>query len=148
MQIRQKSVEMLVNALRIRELPDGTHDPDELASRIEAKMFETYNGVTEKYKSALRSRVFNLRDKKNLALRENVLTGAIKPEKFAVMTADEMASDEMKSMREAFTKEGISEHQMSVNEGNRTPRLLSRELNNTCSHNLYKLHFTTQFFIT
>ena len=42
--------------------------------------------------AALRSRVFNLRDKKNPALRENVLTGIVQPEKFAVMTADEMAS--------------------------------------------------------
>ena len=41
----------------------------------------------------IRSRVFNLKDKKNTALRENVLCGSIEPEKFAAMTSEEMASD-------------------------------------------------------
>jgi transcription elongation factor S-II len=30
------------------------------------------------------------------------------------MTAEEMASDEMKSLRERFTKESIDDHQMAV----------------------------------
>lgn len=33
------------------------------------------------------------------------------------MTTEEMASEEMKKTREMFTKEGILEHQMSVQEG-------------------------------
>jgi hypothetical protein len=36
-----------------------------------------------------------LKDKKNSALRENVLCGIIEPEKFAAMTSEEMASDEV-----------------------------------------------------
>lgn len=108
---------MLENALRILDLPDGTHDPCSLAVRIESKLFEFHHGTTDKYRAAVRSRVFNLRDKKNLALRENVLTGAVNPENFALMTSEEMASDEMKKKREEFTKEAILEHQMSVQEG-------------------------------
>lgn len=114
---RQKCIEMLENALRILDLPDGTHDPCSLAVRIESKLFEFHHGTTDKYRAAVRSRVFNLRDKKNLALRENVLTGAVNPENFALMTSEEMASDEMKKKREEFTKEAILEHQMSVQEG-------------------------------
>jgi transcription elongation factor S-II len=95
----------------------GTHDPEDLADRIEKRLYEFHKGTGDKYKSALRSRVFNLRDKKNHALRENVLTGAVTAEKFATMTAEEMASEEMKKTREAFTKESILEHQMSVQEG-------------------------------
>jgi transcription elongation factor S-II len=95
----------------------GTLDPEELAKRIENRLFEFHRGTTDKYKAALRSRVFNLRDKKNHALRENVLTGAVSAEKFATMTTEEMASEEMKKTREAFTKESILEHQMSVQEG-------------------------------
>lgn len=79
---------MLTNALRCGELPDGTLDPEDLAARIEAKLFEIHRGTVGKYPSTLRSRVFNLRDKKNQALRENVLTGTIAPEKFAVMTTE------------------------------------------------------------
>ena len=43
----------------------------------------------------VRSRIFNLKDKKNIALRENVLFGIILPEKIAAMTSEEMASDEV-----------------------------------------------------
>ena len=118
--LRSKSVEMLVNALRCGEMPGGTLDPDDLAKRIEKSLHEHHRGTGDKYKAALRSRVFNLRDMKNQALRENVLTGAVTPEHFAVMTTEEMASEEMKKTREAFTKESILEHQMSVQEGTAT----------------------------
>jgi transcription elongation factor S-II len=37
-----------------------------------------------------------LKDKKNVALRENVLCGLIDPEKFSKMTSEEMASDLVK----------------------------------------------------
>ncbi|MFH4977194.1 hypothetical protein AB6A40_003903 [Gnathostoma spinigerum] len=114
---RNKCAIMLLNALRSKELPDGSLDPEDLARRIEDKLFEVHRGTGDKYKAALRSRVFNLRDKKNTALRENVLLGVVTPEKFAVMTSEEMASDEIRKQRDAFTKEAILEHQMSVQEG-------------------------------
>lgn len=41
----------------------------------------------------------------------------VAPEKFAVMTSEEMASDEIKNMRDKFTKDAILEHQMSMQEG-------------------------------
>uniref|UniRef100_A0A915PYB0 Transcription elongation factor n=1 Tax=Setaria digitata TaxID=48799 RepID=A0A915PYB0_9BILA len=116
-EVRNKCATMILDALLSKELPDGTLDPEDLAIRTERKLFEVHRGTSEKYKAALRSRVFNLRDKKNLVLRENVLIGAVTPEKFAVMTADEMASDEMKAQREKFTKQAIEEYQMAVQEG-------------------------------
>ncbi|KAK0425475.1 hypothetical protein QR680_009224 [Steinernema hermaphroditum] len=115
-EMRSKWVAMVSSALRSGELPDGTLDPDDLAVQIEGALYELHRG-NDKYKSALRSRVFNLRDKKNPALRENVLTGVVSPSKFAKMTSEEMASAEMKEEREKFTKQAISEHQMAVNEG-------------------------------
>uniref|UniRef100_A0A915EN43 TFIIS n=1 Tax=Ditylenchus dipsaci TaxID=166011 RepID=A0A915EN43_9BILA len=119
-ELREKSVEMLANAFRVAELPeDGVccYDPEALSSKIETILFEIHHGVGDKYKAALRSRVFNLRDKKNPALRENLLTGAVTAEKFAVMTAQEMASDDMRKTREKFSKESIEEHKISINEG-------------------------------
>jgi len=116
-EMRTKLVASITNALRCGELPDGTLDPEELAAGIEAALFDINGGATDKYKSSLRSRVFNLRDKKNPALRENVLTGVVTPDRFARMTSDEMASAEMKNQRDKFTKQAISEHQMAVNEG-------------------------------
>ena len=74
------------------------NSPDILAAKIEDVIFSNNKRDTGsmKYKNQVRSRVFNLKDKKNPALRVNVLMGLIQPEKIAVMTADEMASDEVK----------------------------------------------------
>ncbi|KAF8361847.1 hypothetical protein PRIPAC_88770, partial [Pristionchus pacificus] len=115
--IRVKSAQMLLSALKMGEMPDGTLDPEQLAVGIEQKLYDVHRGTSDKYKAALRSRVFNLRDKKNVALRENVLTGVVSTDKFAVMLPEEMASDEIKKMRETFAKESIMEHQMSVTTG-------------------------------
>ncbi|CAB3405308.1 unnamed protein product [Caenorhabditis bovis] len=116
-ELRLKTAQLLLSALRSGEMPQGTLDPEELAVQIEDKLYSVHRGTNQKYSVAVRSRVYNLRDKKNLALRENVLTGVVKPEKFAVMTAEEMASPEIREMRDKFTKEAILEHQVSVQQG-------------------------------
>ncbi|CAI5440645.1 unnamed protein product [Caenorhabditis angaria] len=116
-EIRLKSAQLLLSALRNGELPQGTLDPEDLAVNIEEKLYTFHRDTNQKYSAAVRSRVFNLRDKKNGALRENVLTGVVKAEKFAMMTSEEMASPEIRDMRDKFTKESILEHQMSVQTG-------------------------------
>ncbi|KAK6011415.1 putative transcription elongation factor S-II [Ostertagia ostertagi] len=68
-EVRLKSAQMILNALRYAELPVGTLDPEDIAVRVEEKLFSVHKGTGDKYKAALRSRVFNLRDKKNPALR-------------------------------------------------------------------------------
>ena len=90
---------MLAKALRGEgELPDGVSKPvEELAELIEDELFKKFKDTGTKYKNQIRSRVFNLRDKKNPALRENVLCGVISPERFAFMKSEEMASDEVRS---------------------------------------------------
>ncbi|GAB1287353.1 Transcription elongation factor A protein 2 [Apodemus speciosus] len=73
-----------------------------------------------KYKNRVRSRISNLKDAKNPGLRRNVLCGAITPQQIAVMTSEEMASDELKEIRKAMTKEAIREHQMARTGGTQT----------------------------
>ena len=70
-----------------------------MAEIIEDKIFEKNKQTNPKYKAQVRSRVFNLKDKKNPSLRENVLCGTIKPEKLAIMTSEEMASDEVRESK-------------------------------------------------
>ena len=97
--------------------------PEELAEFVEETIFKVNKSTNPKYKNQVRSRVFNLRDKKNPSLRENVLCGVIAPEKLAVMTSEEMASDEVKKQREAFVKEGIDAAQLAQVEGTKTDLL-------------------------
>lgn len=71
----------------------------------------------------VRSRVANLRDAKNPNLRTNFIAGAITPGRLAVMTAEEMASDEIKQLREQFKKEAINDAQLATVQGTKTDLL-------------------------
>uniref|UniRef100_F7CPH0 Transcription elongation factor A1 n=1 Tax=Monodelphis domestica TaxID=13616 RepID=F7CPH0_MONDO len=71
-------------------------------------------------KNRVQSRIANLKDAKNPNLRKNVLCGNVPPDLFARMTAEEMASDEVKEMRKNLTKEAIREHQMAKTGGTQT----------------------------
>lgn len=116
---------LLATALRGEgDLPEGTaKSPEELAELIEETIFKNNKQTNPKYKNQVRSRVFNLKDKKNPSLRENVLCGVIAPEQLAVMTSEEMASDEVKRQREAFVKEGIDSSMLAKVEGTKTSDL-------------------------
>ncbi|XP_064648699.1 transcription elongation factor S-II-like [Lineus longissimus] len=123
--VRLKCREMLKNAL---VLPEGTPlegamDPEEIAIAIEDSIYTEMMNTDMKYKNRVRSRIANLKDSKNVQLKENVLLGNIRPEKIAVMTAEEMANDAMKKLREKFTKEAINDHQMAVQTGTQTDLL-------------------------
>ncbi|RMC15403.1 hypothetical protein DUI87_07594 [Hirundo rustica rustica] len=100
-------------------------DEEELGSQIEedilcSPIFQELKNTDMKYKNRVRSRIANLKDAKNPNLRKNVLCGNIPPDKFAKMTAEEMASDELKEMRKNLTKEAIREHQMAKTGGTQT----------------------------
>ncbi|KAI2649879.1 Transcription elongation factor A protein 2 [Labeo rohita] len=79
-----------------------------------------FKSTDMKYKTRLRSRISNLKDQKNPDLRRNVLCGNISPDRIASMTAEEMASAELKEIRKALTKESIREHQLSKVGGTET----------------------------
>ncbi|XP_023248690.1 transcription elongation factor A protein 2 isoform X2 [Seriola lalandi dorsalis] len=119
--VRNKCRELLVAALQT----DDDHktigvDCEHLAAQIEEQIFQEFKSTDMKYKSRLRSRISNLKDQKNPDLRRNVLCGNISPQRIASMTAEEMASAELKQIREALTKESIREHQLSKVGGSET----------------------------
>lgn len=123
-EVRLKCRQLLADALK-KPLPsDLMGEPfleeEVLAGRIEECIFQEYKCVDPKYKNRVRSRVSNLSDSKNPFLRFNVLRGELAPERIAKMTAEEMASDELKKEREKFTKEAINDHQMALTGGTKT----------------------------
>ncbi|KAI1894927.1 hypothetical protein AGOR_G00120800 [Albula goreensis] len=103
--IRDKCIEMLSTALRT--------DDD----------YKEIKATDMKYKNRVRSRISNLKDPKNPGLRKNVLAGAIELQRIASMTAEEMASDELKQLRNVLTQEAIREHQMAKTGGTTTDLL-------------------------
>ncbi|KAM4691494.1 transcription elongation factor A protein 2 isoform 2-T2 [Rhinophrynus dorsalis] len=119
--VRTKCREMLTAALQT----DGDHiaigsDCELLAAEIEEVVFKEVQNTDMKYKNRIRSRIANLKDSKNPDLRKNVLCGIITPEQIAVMSCEEMASNELKEMRKAMTKAAIQEHQMAKTGGTQT----------------------------
>lgn len=66
-------------------------DPQVLAFKIEAELFKLFGGVNKKYKEKGRSLLFNLKDKSNPKLRENVMYGEIATERLCSMSVEELA---------------------------------------------------------
>jgi len=116
-EVRLKSRDLLAGALSVSEIPEGSADPVELAARIEDAIFKEIRDTAQKYRNRIRSRIANLKDLKNPDLRNNVLLGYITPERLAVLSADEMASDALKREREKLTKDAINDHQLAVANG-------------------------------
>lgn len=127
--VRLKFRQMICEALK-KPLPKEMQnqepflDEEALSARIEEHIYLEFKSDTDmKYRNRIRSRICNLNDNKNPYLRLNVLRGDISAERIARMTADEMASDELKRQREQFTKEAINDHQMAVTSGTRSSEI-------------------------
>ncbi|XP_045072687.1 transcription elongation factor A protein 1-like, partial [Coregonus clupeaformis] len=93
---------------------------DELGAQIEEYIFCELKNTDPKYKNLVRSRIANLKVIKNPNLRKSVLCGNVSPDRMAKMTAQEMASDELKQIRKNLTKEVIRDHQVSQTGGTQT----------------------------
>ncbi|XP_054924467.1 transcription elongation factor A protein 1 isoform X2 [Dermacentor andersoni] len=133
--VRLKCRELLSSALKCEDMPEDC-DVDGLAAKIEESIYNEFGDTNNKYKNRVRSRVSNLKDSKNPALRLNVLHGAIEPERIARMTAEEMASDDMKQLRQRLTKEAINDHQMATTGGTKTDLLKCGKCRkNNCTYN-------------
>ncbi|XP_051663159.1 transcription elongation factor A protein 3 isoform X3 [Manacus candei] len=116
--VRDKCIEMLTAALRVDDdYKEFGVNCEKMASEIEDHIFQELKSTDMKYRNRVRSRISNLKDPKNPGLRRNVLCGAIEPALIARMTAEEMASDELKQLRNAMTQEAIREHQMAKTGG-------------------------------
>ncbi|XP_077193920.1 transcription elongation factor A protein 3 isoform X2 [Paroedura picta] len=119
--VRDKCIEMVSGALKMDDdYKEFGVNCDKMAAEIEDHIYQELKGTDMKYRNRVRSRISNLKDPKNPSLRRNVLSGAIPPSLIAKMTAEEMASDELKELRNAMTQEAIREHQMAKTGGTTT----------------------------
>ncbi|XP_049630880.1 transcription elongation factor A protein 3 [Suncus etruscus] len=119
--VRDKCVEMLSAALKAEDdYKDYGINCDKMASEIEDHIYQELKSTDMKYRNRVRSRISNLKDPRNPGLRRNVLSGTISAGLIAKMTAEEMASDELRELRNAMTQEAIREHQMAKTGGTTT----------------------------
>uniref|UniRef100_A0A0N8ESV4 Transcription elongation factor n=1 Tax=Heterocephalus glaber TaxID=10181 RepID=A0A0N8ESV4_HETGA len=135
--VRDKCVEMLASALKAEDdYKDYGINCDKMASEIEDHIYQELKSTDMKYRNRVRSRISNLKDPRNPGLRRNVLNGAISAGLIAKMTAEEMASDELRKLRNAMTQEAIREHQMAKTGGTTTDLLqCSKCKKKNCTYN-------------
>ena len=130
-------------ATKFAELSDQRRVP---AARIFAKIFEpieptksealglaiehalysafatSEHGYGAEYKNKFRSISFNLKDPKNSALRDRVLTGSLPPEELVKLTSEEMANQELRAQAEKIREEGVAQSVLKVQTGPRIRR--------------------------
>ncbi|RIA94878.1 transcription elongation factor S-II [Glomus cerebriforme] len=81
----------------------------EKARLIEYYIYRNSNFTVNKYyKDTARSKIWNLKDKKNPELRQNVAEGFISEEEFAQMDAEAMASKERKRQNIIIRKNSLA----------------------------------------
>ncbi|XP_007951009.1 transcription elongation factor A N-terminal and central domain-containing protein [Orycteropus afer afer] len=111
MPVRTKCIELLYGALTSSPTDPPKADLwQKFAREIEEHIFALYSGNLKKYKTCIRSKVSNLKNPRNSHLQQNLLSGATSPREFAAMTALEMANQELKELRAAYTESSIQEH--------------------------------------
>ncbi|XP_053705622.1 transcription elongation factor A N-terminal and central domain-containing protein [Synchiropus splendidus] len=108
--VRSKCVQLLLAALAADSL-DQTQAA-QLAAQIELHIHSRHATDPLKYKACVRSKVANLRNTRNHHLRRGLLAATISPEAFARMTAEEMASPELRQLRKEFSSQGLNERQL------------------------------------
>lgn len=124
--VRLKCREMLAAALKTdskEEDFDGCTTAEELGEELEEAIFQEFKNTDMRYKNRVRSRISNLKDVKNPTLRTNFRIGAITAQRLATMTAEEMANDEIKLLRDKFNKEAINDAQLATAQGTKTDML-------------------------
>lgn len=134
--VRTKCRDLLIAALETGDDHKNIGvDCKHLAAQIEDLVYQEFGSTDGKYKSRLRSRISNLKDQKNPDLRRSVLCGNLSPQQIATMTAEDMASKELKMVRESLTKESIREHQLSKTGGTETDMFIcSKCRGKNCSY--------------
>lgn len=89
--VRDNCIGLLYNGLayRSREPPESVVLR---AVEVESAAFKAYKGETKEYKDKIRSLFQNLKVKTNAELGRNVMSGALAPDRFVVMSSKELMS--------------------------------------------------------
>ncbi|XP_069060813.1 transcription elongation factor A N-terminal and central domain-containing protein [Pleurodeles waltl] len=131
--LRSKCTELLYRALADSITSQANEDGVtwDIAKKIEEGVFFAHTNNDKKYKICIRSKVSNLKNPKNPLLRQHLLSGTLSPNEFVKMTAQEMASDELRRLRASYTELSVLEHQLPQGvEGTTTNKIKCRRCDN------------------
>ncbi|CAH1257026.1 TCEA3 [Branchiostoma lanceolatum] len=102
-------------------------------------IFCEFKNTGTKYKNRVRSRAANLKDPRNPELRRRVVQGEITPLQIATMSAQEMASEEVKKFRRQVSQESIQRRQVPHSDGTMTDMFKCENCGReNCCYNQYR----------
>lgn len=110
---RNNCIGLIYNGLAFRSL-ESPSDIIAKAVAVEQAAFAAYAGETADYKKKMRSLFANLKNKSNKELGCNIMTGTITPDKFVVMTDNELKSEARRQEELEFEKENMKRAQAPV----------------------------------
>ncbi|CAG1982462.1 unnamed protein product [Fusarium graminearum] len=118
--VRNSCIGLIYNGLAYR----STASENEVVNKaitVENAAFVKFKGETADYKKKIRSLFTNLKNKSNKELGKSVLSGEISPEKFVVMSDDELKSEEQRKKELELEKENmkmaqVPQEQKSISE--------------------------------
>lgn len=111
--VRSKCVQLLLSALCLS--PADQDKASNLAAEIERHIYERHKPNQVKYKTCVRSKIANLKNTKSSHLKEGLLDGSLSPEVFARMSAEDMASADLRRLREEYSCRSVNERQLPQN---------------------------------
>lgn len=109
---RDGSIGVLYNGLAYRRT-ESVEEILQHAMAIEAAAYAVYKD-TEAYRNKIRGLMTSLKRKDNAELGRRVLKGEIPPEKFVVMTDEELASDAQRERDRALERENMLKAQVPM----------------------------------
>jgi len=83
--------------------------PKKLAFEIESELMKSNGGITNNFKTKFRSLVHNIKDDKNVQLREKIVDGRISVEGLCQMGPRELANEQIAEIRNKEEKEYSNE---------------------------------------
>ncbi|XP_066276213.1 transcription elongation factor A protein 2-like [Branchiostoma lanceolatum] len=138
-EVRERCRQLLVQALETETQTCNVQVLRELATSIEDHIFCEFKNTGTKYKNRVRSRAANLKDPRNPELRRRVVQGEITPLQIATMSAQEMASEEVKKFRRQVSQESIQRRQVPHSDGIMTDMFKCENCGReNCCYNQYR----------
>ncbi|KAI1464267.1 transcription elongation factor [Daldinia caldariorum] len=114
-QVRDNCIGLLYNGLAYRSR-ESEENVIMRAIEVERAAYKAYNGETKEYKDKIRSLFQNLKVKTNADLGRNVMSGAIAPDRFVVMTSKELMSAEQRKAEAELELENMKKAQVPMAE--------------------------------
>lgn len=113
--VRNQCIGLIYNGLAFRSTEPAS-DVVVKAVAVEQATYDAYKGETVEYKKKIRSLFSNLKTKSNKELGPRVMSGDISPERFAVMTDEELKSEEQRKKDKELEKENMKKAQVPMAE--------------------------------